>query len=129
MREFDLSHETDLRFSYTRLDVNLCDDGVSFPPLECGLQEVLDPPLTTLPIVAPSSPSTFRNNTAFIMTFSDTPSPLAQSIEFEVVETFGISTSVDEDDTCSESGVVFVRDHDLDALQQRGHMWMLWLLF
>jgi len=55
MREYDLSHETDLRFSSLRLDVNFCDDGVSFPPLESGLKEVLDPPLTTLSFVAPCS--------------------------------------------------------------------------
>jgi len=59
MGEYDLSHETDLRFSSHRLDVNFCDDGASFPPLESGLEEVVDPPLitpvTTLPFVAPSS--------------------------------------------------------------------------
>jgi len=33
MREYDLSHETKLGFSSSRLDVNLCDDGASFPPL------------------------------------------------------------------------------------------------
>jgi len=76
MRDYDRSYETDLRFSSPKLDVNLYDNGVSFPPLESGLEEVLDPPLTTLPIIVPSSPSTFRNNTAFIMTISDTPSPL-----------------------------------------------------
>ena len=69
MREHELSPETDLRFSSPSLDVNLCDDGASFLSLESGLKEVFDPPLTTLPIVAPSSPRTFRNNTAFIMTF------------------------------------------------------------
>jgi len=58
MREYDLSHETDLRFSSLRLDVKFCDGGVSFPPLESGLEEVLDPPLTTVPFVAPSSFST-----------------------------------------------------------------------
>ena len=47
MREYDLSRETDLRFSSTRLDVNFCDDGDRFPPLESGLEEVLDPPPTT----------------------------------------------------------------------------------
>ena len=49
------------------------------------------------------------------MTFLDTPSPFAKLTEFEVGETFGISTSVDEDDTCSESGDVFIEEHDLDA--------------
>jgi len=30
MREFDLSHETDLRFSFPKYDVCLYDDDVSF---------------------------------------------------------------------------------------------------
>jgi len=55
MWEYDLSHETDLRVNFSALDVNLCDDGASSLTLESGLEEVLDPPLTTLPLVAPSS--------------------------------------------------------------------------
>ena len=55
-REFDLSHETDLRFSSPKLDVCLCDDGASFPPLESGLDAIFDPSLVSLPLVAPSSP-------------------------------------------------------------------------
>jgi len=51
IREYDLSHETGLRFSTPRLDVNFWDDGASFPLLESGLEEVLDPPLTTVPFV------------------------------------------------------------------------------
>jgi len=42
--EHDLSHETHLRVNFTRLDVNLCDDGTSSVTLEFGLEEVLDPP-------------------------------------------------------------------------------------
>jgi len=38
MWEYDLSHETDLRFSSPRLDVNFCDDSGSFHPLESGLE-------------------------------------------------------------------------------------------
>jgi len=63
MREHKLSHETDLRFSCPRLDVNLCDDGTPFPALEFRLEEALDPPLTTLPLVAPSFPNILRDNT------------------------------------------------------------------
>jgi len=37
MREYELSHETNLRFSSPRLDIYLCDDGASYPPLESGL--------------------------------------------------------------------------------------------
>jgi len=65
MREYDLLHETDLRFSSPKLDVCLCVDGASFSPLESGLEAVLDPPLTTASLVAPSSPSTLRDNTKF----------------------------------------------------------------
>ena len=54
MRDFDLSHDTDLRFSSPKLEFCLCDDSVSFPPLESELEVVLDPPLATLPLVAPS---------------------------------------------------------------------------
>ena len=55
MREYDLSRETNFRFSSTRLDVTFCDDGESFPPLESGLEDVPDPPPTILSFVAPSS--------------------------------------------------------------------------
>jgi len=60
MREYDLSYETDLRFSSPKFDVYLCDDGVSFTPLEFGLEVVLDPYLTTSSLVAPPSPITLR---------------------------------------------------------------------
>ena len=75
IREFDLSHETDLRFS--KLNVYLCDDGASFSPLESRLEAVLDPSLATLPLVAPSSPSTLRGNTKFNMLLPNPPLPLA----------------------------------------------------
>ena len=52
MREHDLSHETDLRFRFPEPDVNLCDNGESFPNLEsrlgARLGEVFDPHSTTL---------------------------------------------------------------------------------
>jgi len=77
MQEFDLSHKTDLRFNSPELDVCLCDDGASFSPLESGLEVVLDPHLLTPSLVAPSSPSTLRDNTTFNMTLLDPPLPLA----------------------------------------------------
>ena len=49
------------------------------------------------------------------MTFPNQPFPLAQSIEFEVGQTFGISASVDKDGTCYESGDVSIKVPDLDA--------------
>jgi len=58
LREYDRSPETDLSSSAPRLDVNLCDDGASFPPLKSGPEDVLDPPMTTLLTVAPSIPNT-----------------------------------------------------------------------
>jgi len=58
MREYDLSPETDFSSSAPRLDVNLCDAGASFPPLKSRLDDVLDPPLTTLLTVALSFPDT-----------------------------------------------------------------------
>jgi len=79
MREFDLSYETDPRFSSRKLDVCLCDDSVSFPPLESGLEAVLNPPLAALSLVAPSSLSTLKDHTAFDMTFPNPPLPLAPS--------------------------------------------------
>ena len=77
MRQFDLPCKTNLRFSSLKLDVCLCGDGASFPPLESGLEVVLDPSLATLPLVAPSSPSTLRGNTKFNMLLPNPPLPLA----------------------------------------------------
>ena len=91
MREYDPSHETDLRFSSPKLDVCLCDDGSSFCPLESELELGLDPPLTTPSLVVPSLPSSLSNNTTFNMTLLDPPLPLTQSTEFEVGETFSIN--------------------------------------
>ena len=116
-REYDLSPETDLSSSAPRLDVNLCDDGASFPPLESGLEDVLDPPLTTSPLVAPSLPSTLKDNT---MTYLDPPFPLAQSTEFEVGEIFCVDASIDGDDLCLESDDTFSEVHDLDEILEGG---------
>ena len=63
------------QFSSPRIDVNLCDNVASFPLPEFKLGKVLDPPLTALSLVTPSSPSTLKENTEFIMTFSDPPFP------------------------------------------------------
>ena len=112
MREYDLSHETDLRFSSPKLDVCLCDNGASLSPLESGLEAVFDPSLCTLPLVAPSPPSILRDNTTFNMLFPDPSLPLAQSTEFKVGGTFSVSVSVDEDDACCDSGSVFIEVHD-----------------
>jgi len=96
MQEYNLSHEIDLKFCPPKLDFYLRDDGASVPPLESGLEAVCDPFLTTPSLVVPSSPSTLRANTVFIMTFPNPPFPLAQSMEYEVGETLGVSTGVSE---------------------------------
>jgi len=114
-REFDLSHETDLRFSSPKLDVCLCDDGASFPPLESGLDAIFDPSLVSLPLVAPSSPCILRDNTTFNMLLPDPPLPLAQSTEFEVGEIFIVNASVNENDACYDSGSVSIEVRDYDA--------------
>ena len=102
MREYDLSLETNVRFSSPRLDVYLCDDGVSYPLLESKLEAKFDPPLTTPSLVTPSLPSTLRDNTTFDMTLPNPPLSLAQSMKFKIGETLGVSASVGEDDTCYE---------------------------
>jgi len=77
MREYDLSRETDLRFSSPKFNVCLSDDGASFTPLESELEAVLDPSLATPSLVAPPLPSTLRDNAMFNMTLPDPPLPLA----------------------------------------------------
>jgi len=119
IQEHELSYETDLRFSSFIPNVDLCDNGASFLTLEFEPDEVLDPLLTTLPLVAPSLTRTSRDNNAFVMTFSDPPFLLAQSIEFEVTETLGIIVSDDEDDTCCYLGDNFIEMHGRDETVTR----------
>jgi len=83
LREYDLSHTTNLRVNFSKLHVKLCDDGASSLTLESGLDEVLGPSLTTLPLLAPSLPSIFRDYTPLCTTYPNPPFPLAQSMEFE----------------------------------------------
>jgi len=61
MKEFGLLHETDLSLPILRLESSLYDDYESFHSLESNvvddaslteLEEVFDPPLTSLPLVA-----------------------------------------------------------------------------
>ena len=74
------------------------------------------PSLVTLPLVAPSSPFTLKDNTTFNMLLPDPPLPLAQSTEFDVGETFTVNASVDEDDACYDSNSVSIEVHDSDAI-------------
>ena len=116
VREYGMSYETDLMFDSPIPGVYLCDVGVTFCSLEAGLKAVLDPPQTTSSLVAPSSPNTFRDNTTLNMTLSDPLFPLAQSTEYEIGDTLGISTSVGEDDACYESDNAFIEVYDLIRL-------------
>ena len=50
-----------------------------------------------------------------LMTFPNPAFPLTQLTEFEVGETLGINTSVDEDDTYYESYQTFIEVYDFDA--------------
>jgi len=59
------------------------------------------------------------------MTFPDPPFPLAQSTEYKVDETLGVSASVGEDDTCYESDNFLLRCMILMQPLQGGPMWML----
>jgi len=123
IREVDLSHETDLRFSFAKLDVCLCDDGPSFTPLESGQEAVLDPSLTAQSLVASPSPSILRDNIAFNMALPDPPLPLPHSMKFEIGETFTVNASVDEDDVCYDSENVLIEVHDFDAtLAERSYV-------
>jgi len=80
MQEYYLSHETNLKFSSPNFDVNSCDDDASFLTLESELEEAVDPPLTTLPLIAPSLPSALMDNTTFIIMFPYSSLSLALSI-------------------------------------------------
>jgi len=46
-------------------------------PLESGLELALDPPMITPSLVAPSSPSTLRDNTMLTITLPNPPFTLA----------------------------------------------------
>jgi len=50
-----------------------------------------------------------------LMKFPNPAFPLTQLTEFEVGETLGINTSVDEDDTYYESYQTFIEVYDFDA--------------
>jgi len=97
MREYDPSHETDLRFGSPKLEA-ICSPSLTMPTL-----------------VASSSLSTLRGNTAFIMTLPNPPFPLAHSAKFEIGETFSINLSTDENNTCYVSVTAFIEVYDFDA--------------
>ena len=95
-------------FSSLRLDVHLCDDGASFLTLKSGQEEVPDASLSILPSVAPSLPTTLKDNIVLFNTFPDPFFPLARSTESELGETFGVGANVDDDDICCELGDILL---------------------
>jgi len=86
VREFDLLHKTDISLPVPRLESSLYDDYESSLSLEsnvvddaplANLKEVMDPPLTSLPLVAPSFSSTLGATSVIDSTLLASPLPLA----------------------------------------------------
>jgi len=80
---------------------------------------VLEPPLTTLPLVAPSLPSALKDKTLFLTTFLGPPFPLAQLTKLEVGGTFYVDAGVNEVDVRYESNNAFIEVHNLDEDSHR----------
>jgi len=110
MREYDLLHQTDPSLPILKLKSSLYDDYESFLPLESNIaddaplsypQEVFDPPLSTLPLVAPSfssSPVATSVNDSILLA---SPLPLAQCTGLEMGEISRGHVSVLKDDSLS----------------------------
>jgi len=86
MRKYGLLYETVHILSFPRLEAYLYDDYNSYLPLEpnstidtplTNLEEVIDPPLTSLPFVAPSFSSMPRDITIHDLTLLASPLALA----------------------------------------------------
>jgi len=106
MREFGLLHETDPSLPIPRLESSLYDDYESFLPLESNiiddapltnLEEVLNPPLTYSPLIAPSSSGSPLVTSTTDPTLLDSPFPLAQCMGLEMGEIFRGDVSVLDD--------------------------------
>jgi len=108
MSEFGLLHETDPSLHIPRLEPSLYVDYESSLPLESNvvddapltdLEEVFDPPLTSLPLVAPSFSNTPVATSVSDSTLLASPLPLAQCIGLEMGQTSRVDVSVLEDDS------------------------------
>ena len=106
MREFGLLHETDPSLPIPRPESSLYDDYESFLPLESNiiddapltnLEEVLNPPLTYSPLIAPSSSGSPLVTSTTDPTLLDSPFPLAQCMGLEMGEIFRGDVSVLDD--------------------------------
>jgi len=120
MREFGLLHETDYSLPFPRLEASLYDDCESFLPLEFNviddatltdLEEVVDPPLTLLPFVAPSFYSTHMDTSVSDLTLLTSPFYLAQYIGLEMDE-----ISSDDASVLEHASLVWSEEHILVAL-------------
>ena len=89
-------HETNPRLPFRRLESSLYDDCESSFPLESnvvddvplnGLEEVFDPPSTSIPFVAPSFFGTPMDTGVSALTLLASPLPLAQCTRLEMSET------------------------------------------
>jgi len=95
MRECDLLHETDPSLIFPKLESSLYDDYEPSFPLEsnvvddtplAGLEEVFDPPLTSLPFVALSFSSTLMDPSVSDLTLLASPLPLSQCMGLDLGE-------------------------------------------
>jgi len=93
IREFGLLHEIDLSLPIPGLECSLYDDYESSLSIESNviddapltdLEEVFDPPLTSLPLVAPSFSSTTVVTNVSDSTLLASPLPLAQCMALEM---------------------------------------------
>jgi len=86
IRECCLLYEINPSLPFARLEASLHDDYESCPSLKCNvvddapltdLDEAYDPPLTSLPFVAPSFSSTPMDTSVSELTLHASPLPLA----------------------------------------------------
>jgi len=107
IRECGLFHETNPSLSSLKLEVSLYNDYESSFPLESNfvvntpstdLEEAIDPPLTHLSFVAPSSPITPRATTAGVLTLLISPILLAHCTGLEIGEPSRGDANFVEDD-------------------------------
>ena len=103
MRETGLLHETNPSPSSPRLEVSFYDDCESFLSLEptfvidshvTNLEEVIDPPLIFVPLVASSLSSTLRDTTEGVLCFLSCPFPVAQCMGLEMGKSLGVMLAV-----------------------------------
>jgi len=106
MQECDILHGTDSNLPFFRLVSSLYNDCESSLPLEfnfvddvllTNLEEMFDPTLTSLPLVAPSFSSTHLNTSISDLTLLSSPFPLAQRTRLDMDELSRGNASVIED--------------------------------